>query len=62
MGGVDATSPFEGPPAASPERPTDTLPERLKGALEGWRVLVIWECQTTNPALLEALAREIRAV
>jgi DNA mismatch endonuclease (patch repair protein) len=27
----------------------------------GWRVLVIWECQTTDPARLEALARSIQA-
>ncbi len=26
---------------------------------EGWRVLVIWECQTTNPAQLRALAQAI---
>jgi DNA mismatch endonuclease (patch repair protein) len=28
---------------------------------EGWRVLTIWECQTTNAARLESLARDIEA-
>jgi DNA mismatch endonuclease (patch repair protein) len=27
---------------------------------DGWRVLVIWECQTNSQARLEALARAIR--
>jgi DNA mismatch endonuclease (patch repair protein) len=37
--------------------------QRQRAALEtdGWRVLVIWECQTGNLASLEALARDIRA-
>jgi DNA mismatch endonuclease (patch repair protein) len=36
---------------------------RQQTALEdaGWRVLVIWECQTNDPARLEALARSIKA-
>ena len=35
---------------------------RQRATLEdaGWRVLLIWECQTTNPARLESLARAIR--
>jgi DNA mismatch endonuclease (patch repair protein) len=37
---------------------------RLQAALEaaGWRVLVIWECQTNDPTRLAALARAIRRV
>jgi len=36
--------------------------KRQRAALEadGWRVLVIWECQTGDRGRLEALAREIR--
>ena len=36
--------------------------QRQRTALEadGWRVLVIWECQTGNQARLEELARDIR--
>jgi DNA mismatch endonuclease (patch repair protein) len=35
---------------------------RQQAALEaaGWRVLVIWECQTNDPARLAALARAIQ--
>ena len=35
--------------------------QRQHAALEaeGWRVLVIWECQTTRPAGLEALAHAL---
>ena len=35
---------------------------RQRVALEaaGWRVLVIWECQTNNQEQLEALARAVR--
>jgi DNA mismatch endonuclease (patch repair protein) len=37
---------------------------RQQAALEaeGWRVLLIWECQTTDLARLEALSRAIRAL
>jgi DNA mismatch endonuclease (patch repair protein) len=37
--------------------------QRQRAALEahGWRVLIIWECQTSDPAHLKALARAIRA-
>jgi len=36
---------------------------RQRAALEadGWRVLVIWECETTNRGRLEALARAVQA-
>jgi DNA mismatch endonuclease (patch repair protein) len=36
---------------------------RQQAALEanGWRVFVIWECQTTDRGRLESLAREIKA-
>ncbi len=36
---------------------------RQRATLEaaGWRVLVIWECQTKKPAALEALARALNA-
>jgi DNA mismatch endonuclease (patch repair protein) len=36
---------------------------RQRAALEaaGWRVLVIWECETTDPMSLEALATAIEA-
>lgn len=27
----------------------------------GWRVMVIWECQTTDPRILASLAKKIRA-
>jgi DNA mismatch endonuclease (patch repair protein) len=35
--------------------------QRQRSALEaeGWRVLVIWECQTTSQAHLEALVRAV---
>lgn len=38
--------------------------ERQRAALEaaGWRVLVIWECETTDPTRLAALAEALRAV
>ncbi len=37
--------------------------KRQHAALEadGWRVLTIWECQTTDEARLEAIARAIQA-
>jgi DNA mismatch endonuclease (patch repair protein) len=37
--------------------------QRQRAALEaeGWRVLIIWECQTGNPTRLDTLARAIRA-
>jgi DNA mismatch endonuclease (patch repair protein) len=37
--------------------------KRQRAALEaaGWRVLVIWECETTDRTRLEALARDIEA-
>jgi DNA mismatch endonuclease (patch repair protein) len=34
--------------------------QRIALEADGWRVLVIWECQTTSPAELEALARAIQ--
>ncbi len=34
--------------------------QRLALEAEGWRVLVIWECETTNPARLAALAAALR--
>ena len=36
--------------------------QRQRAELEaaGWRVLVIWECETTNPRNLEALAAMVR--
>jgi DNA mismatch endonuclease (patch repair protein) len=34
---------------------------RAKLESAGWRVLVIWECETTNAGRLEALLEELRA-
>jgi DNA mismatch endonuclease, patch repair protein len=35
--------------------------QRVALEADGWRVLIIWECQTTSPAELEALTWAIRA-
>ena len=62
------------PAASRPRSRTDYWSQKLDGnvarderqrlALEaaGWKVLVIWECETRSPAALEALADRIRSI
>lgn len=48
-------------PKLERNRERDTVNDAALTA-RGWRVFVIWECQLNNDTILQALARDIRAI